>query len=704
MLKTGLCIVLFALAAGCAPKQKPFTDYVNPLLGTATLWDSVDLGFKPTKRTWGAEVFPGSSLPNAMVQVSPVTKFHSGAGYQYEDSVIYGFTHTNKGHWNLCHIPLLPVTGTPLPGDYCSPYSHARESAAPGYYRVFLDRYGVDAELTSTLRCAFHKYTYPAGAQAALLADLQRSNEHVRAWDIRKEGDNAFAGWQQTGEKMYFYAVADRPVTGIEPVAEGDREIRIVRFGDGDGPVELRIGFSFVSEENARKNLEAEMLGRSFADVRSEATAVWNDLLGRIRVEGGTEREKGLFYSSLYRSFLWPALRSDVNGEFTDADGEVVNTGFRYYTGPSYWDDYRNKLILLGLLAPDVAADVISSDTDRGEKRGGFMPTFFHGDHASAFVAGVYLRGIRGFDVRRAYELVLRNATVQGPIRPWLDEYVARGYIPEMDVENPVTQTVCKAAVTKTLEYAYDDYAVALLADVLGDGANRDMLMKRTSNYKNLFDPSTGLMRGRLDDGSWITPFDDQYPYYEYMYREANAWQQAFFAPHDTEGLIGLYPSRERSGRSWTSSSRFRGRATRWTTFRVLSGSTATATSPTTVSLTCITSSAVRSVRRSCSTTFWTGSTAWDPKDWRCRAWTTPARCRRGMSSTPSGFTPIPRPIPNISSPCRCSTRSQCRWATVPTGRSAARERAAGLRASRAAEIRSVVGSCPTMRWAKANW
>ena len=106
-----------------------------------------------------------------------------------------------------------------------------------------------------------------------------------------------------------------------------------------------------------------------------------------------------------------------------------------------------------------------------------------------------------------------------------------------MDVENPVTQTVCKAAVTKTLEYAYDDYAVALLADALGDGANRDMLMKRTSNYKNLFDPSTGLMRGRLDDGSWITPFDDQYPYYEYMYREANAWQQAFFAPHDTEGI-----------------------------------------------------------------------------------------------------------------------------------------------------------------------
>ena len=548
MLKSRLCIAFFAFAVGCAPAQKPLTDYVNPMLGTATLWDSVDLGFKPTKRTWGAEVFPGSSLPNAMVQVSPVTKFHSGAGYQYEDSVIYGFTHTNKGHWNLCHIPLLPVTGTPTPGDYCSPFSHERESAAPGYYQVFLDRYGVDAQLSSTLRCAFHKYTYPAGAAASLLADLQRSNEHVRAWDIRKEGDNVFAGWQQTGEKMYFYAVANRPVTGIEPVVEGDREVRIVRFGEGDGALELRIGFSFVSEKNARENLEAEMLGKSFAEVRSEATATWNDLLGRIRVEGGTEREKGLFYSSLYRSFLWPALRSDVNGEFTDVDGKVINPGFRYYTGPSYWDDYRNKLILLGMLAPDVAADVISSDTDKGEKRGGFMPTFFHGDHASAFVAGTYLRGNRGFDVNRAYNLVLRNATVQGPSRQWLDEYIAKGYISEMDVENPVTWTVCKAAVTKTLEYSYDDYAVALLADALGDKENRDMLMKRTSNYKNLFDPSTGLMRGRLENSEWITPFDDQYPYYEYMYREANAWQQAFFAPHDTEGLIGLFPSREAFG------------------------------------------------------------------------------------------------------------------------------------------------------------
>lgn len=186
--------------------------------------------------------------------------------------MIYGFTHTNKGHWNLCHIPLLPVTGTPTPGDYCSPFSHERESAAPGYYQVFLDRYGVDAQLSSTLRCAFHKYTYPAGAAPAVLADLQRSNEHVRAWDIRKEGDNVFAGWQQTGREDVFLRRGEPSRDRDRAVVEGDREVRIVRFGEGDGALELRIGFSFVSEKNARENLEAEMLGKSFAEVRSEAT------------------------------------------------------------------------------------------------------------------------------------------------------------------------------------------------------------------------------------------------------------------------------------------------------------------------------------------------------------------------------------------------------------------------------------------------
>lgn len=539
-----IIISLLLVATGCAQRQQiRYTDYVNPFLGTATLWDSIDLGYKPTRRTWGAEVFPGSSLPNAMVQVSPVTLFRSGSGYQYEDTVIYAFTHTNKGHWNLCHIPILPATGNFSADDYCSTYSHDNESAHPGYYQVFLKRYGINAEMTSTLRCAYHRFTFEEGKDKKLIVDLSTSNERIKDWQITQEGENVFTGFQENSEKIYFYAVSNQAIKNIDSIRGESKSLSIVNFVNSKEPLELKIGFSFVSIKNAKENLEKEIGSKDFAQIRNEATDTWENLLSKIKVSGGTEKQRWVFYSSLYRSFLWPALRSDVNGEFTDAKGEVVNKGFRYYTDPSFWDDYRNKLILLGMISPDVAADVINSITDKGEKTG-FMPTFFHGDHASTFVTGSYLRGLRGFDVNKAYHLILKNATVEGG-RPHLMEYIAKGYISEMDIKNPKIETVAKAAVTKTLEYAYDDYAVALLAKELGDEENYNMLMKRTGNYKNLFDPSTELMRGRLENGEWVTPFDPEFPYYEYLYREANAWQSSFFAPHDTKGLINLYKSKD---------------------------------------------------------------------------------------------------------------------------------------------------------------
>ncbi len=539
-----IIISLLLVATGCAQRQQiRYTDYVNPFLGTATLWDSIDLGYKPTRRTWGAEVFPGSSLPNAMVQVSPVTLFRSGSGYQYEDTVIYAFTHTNKGHWNLCHIPILPATGNFSADDYCSTYSHDNESAHPGYYQVFLKRYGINAEMTSTLRCAYHRFTFEEGKDKKLIVDLSTSNERIKDWQITQEGENVFTGFQENSEKIYFYAVSNQAIKNIDSIRGESKSLSIVNFVNSKEPLELKIGFSFVSIKNAKENLEKEIGSKDFAQIRNEATDTWENLLSKIKVSGGTEKQRWVFYSSLYRSFLWPALRSDVNGEFTDAKGEVVNKGFRYYTDPSFWDDYRNKLILLGMISPDVAADVINSITDKGEKTG-FMPTFFHGDHASTFVTGSYLRGLRGFDVNKAYHLILKNATVEGG-RPHLMEYIAKGYISEMDIKNPKIETVAKAAVTKTLEYTYDDYAVALLAKELGDEENYNMLMKRTGNYKNLFDPSTELMRGRLENGEWVTPFDPEFPYYEYLYREANAWQSSFFAPHDTKGLINLYKSKD---------------------------------------------------------------------------------------------------------------------------------------------------------------
>lgn len=550
-IKTTIILAFLIIATGCSVqkgKNKRLTDYVNPFIGTTTLWDSIDLGYNPTRRAWGGETFPGASLPNSMVQVTPVTMWRSGSGYQYEDTIIHAFVHTSKGHWNLCYVPFIAVSGNVDPKSYYTGYSHDNESASPGYYQVYLKKYDINAEVTSSLRCGYHKYTYKNGKEKKLLADLSHSNEYIRGWNIEKSGDNVFSGYQQTGPTFYFYAVTNHKIKDVESLKDGDAEVRIINFINNesiDDPLEMKVGFSYVSVENAKKNLEAEILNKDFEQVRNEASDTWEGLLSKIRVSGGTEEQKETFYSALYKAFLWPILLSDVNGEYVNAKGEVVNKGFRYYSEPSFWDDYRNKLILLGMVSPDVTADVIKSITDYGEIKG-FMPRFFHGDHASAFVTGNYLRGIRDFDVQKAYKILLNNAFAEGEgSRPHIKEYMERGWISEMDIKDPKLETVAKAAVTKTQEYAYDDYATALLAKELGDMQNYEKLMKRTDSYKHLFDSTTQQMRPRLENGEWVTPFDPKRPFYEYMYREANGWQSTFFALHDPQGLINLFPNKE---------------------------------------------------------------------------------------------------------------------------------------------------------------
>ncbi|MDB6066329.1 MAG: Alpha,2-mannosidase [Pedosphaera sp.] len=545
MLSYVVALALLLVAAIPVNAQNHLTAYVNPFLGTAPLTNPAEIGFTPPWRVWAGLTFPGASMPNAMVQLSPITKFGSGAGYEYENSVIHAFAHSNKGHWNLCNIPVLPVSGDINPDDFGSAFNHKTESAHPGYYQVFLERYGINAELTSTLRCGYHRYTYKKAARnKKLVVNLAISNERIRDWGIERDGDNAFKGFQIANEPVYFYAVANHTIKNIENLNAKNHDIPIVNFAGSNDVLEIKIGLSFVSTENAKLNLEKELAGKSFDDVKRAASASWETLLSKIKVSGGTKRQKELFYSCLYRSFLWPALRSDVNGEYQDARGKIVTKDFQYYTVPSLWDDYRNKLVLLGMLSPEVTVDVIRSLIDRGEKTG-FIPTFFHGDHAAAFIAGSYLRGLRGYDIKSAYNLLLKNATVEGGTRPFITEYMNKGYISDPDVPHPEVETKAKAGVTKTLEYAYDDYAVALLAKELKDETNYNLLMKRSRNYTNMFDASTSLMRGRLENGEWVKNFNPQYPYYEYMYREANAWESSFFAPHDTAGLINLYRSRE---------------------------------------------------------------------------------------------------------------------------------------------------------------
>lgn len=539
-------IILLAVTAAKSQSTTAYTKYVNTFIGTAPLTDPKILGYELPEgwRSWAGLTFPGSALPNAMVQLSPITEYGSGAGYEYEDTVIYGFTHTNKGHWNLCNIPVLPLSN---PGaKFGSRFTHKKESAAPGFYQVYLDDYDVNVSLTSTLRCGYHQYEYKNNTERQILFDLAKANNRVSGWSIEQVGATVLQGYQQAGGKIYFYAILNTNIEKLEKTQEGQRTgFTVVHLANGrTGPVELKIGLSFVSIENARQNLQHEIGKRSFAEIRSEGTQKWEALLSSIQVKGGTDKQREMFYSCLYRSFLWPALRSDVNGEFTDAKKQVAKADFNYYTEPSLWDTYRNKDVLLGLISPEVTLDVIRSMKDVGDKTG-FIPTFFHGDHGASSIAGAYLRGIDDFDVKGTYEILLKNANVAGGARPHIREYIEKGYISDPDIPDPRVETKAKAGVSKTLEYAYDDYSLARMAEKLGDTANYRILMARSKNYRNMFDPSTRFMRGRLENGEWIKNFNPQFPYYEYMYREANAWQVSFFAPHDMKGLIELYGGAE---------------------------------------------------------------------------------------------------------------------------------------------------------------
>jgi predicted alpha-1,2-mannosidase len=331
------------------------------------------------------------------------------------------------GHWNLGHVPILPFTGEITADNYHSSYSHENESARPGYYQVFLERYNVNAEMTSTLRCAYHKFTYRSGDDKKLLLNLSRTNNRRAGtiFDFKQINDHTFSGSQGTGEAIYFYAVANHTIKSVDSISNDRERITILNFADGKNPLELKIGFSFVSIDKAKKNLEAEMINKTFVQVFDEADQTWEALLSKVQVSGGTEKEKENFYSCLYRSFMWPSIRSDVDGDFTDPRRNVVNKGFHFYTTPALWDDYRNKLVLLGMLSPDVTNDIISSLIERA-KVTRFMPIYFHGDHASPFITGSYLRGLRSFDVDSAYYFMLRNATIteNNRSRLFLDEYI----------------------------------------------------------------------------------------------------------------------------------------------------------------------------------------------------------------------------------------------------------------------------------------
>ncbi len=517
--------------------------------------------------------YPGASMPFGMVQLSPDTRkddWDGCSGYHYSDSAILGFSHTHlsgTGVGDYGDIRFMPMTG-PLrlmpgtssdPGSgYRSQFSHAREKASPGYYQVLLEDCGVDAELTVTQRCGMHRYVFHQGEEAIILVDLTESIvteknpqlglEIVNDHEIR--GYRYSSGWAKD-QKIYFHAIFSKPfkeagiaIDGVpdnqQRQAKGTDLQAFASFGPlKDQEILVKVGLSSVSEEGARKNLEAEISGWDFDEVKKQAEEAWRQELSKVEVSGGSHAEQVKFYTALYHAFLAPNIFSDVDGAYRGHDGAIHQVdGFEMYTVFSLWDTYRALHPLLTILQPERTADFIRSMLDVYDK-GGLLPVWelagnetfcMIGYHSVPVIADAYLKGIRGFDVEKAYQASVHSATQK---HFGLEAYMENGYIPAEEEGE---------AVSKTLEYAYDDWCIAMMARSLGKVEDYRVFLERAQNYKNLFDPETGFLRGKRN-GMFVEPFDPAEV--NFMLTEANTWQYTFYVPQDISGLMELMGGEE---------------------------------------------------------------------------------------------------------------------------------------------------------------
>jgi predicted alpha-1,2-mannosidase len=303
---------------------------------------------------------------------------------------------------------------------------------------------------------------------------------------------------------------------------------------------------SGVSYAMAEERLKAEEPGWNFDSVRQQAEQVWATKLDRIEVQGGTEKQKMLFYSCLYHSFYSPQLRARKGEQFTGRDGVVHEAAYDRYGPVPLWDTGRNQIVLLTLLEPDVKVNILQSELDAA-RESGYMETSFHGDNASLMYLGDWERGLK-FDWAGVYDYLRKNATDPNGPRGHLAEYMEKGWIPDViPPGNPSPPYAGgNAGVATTLEYSWDDYALALYAKKLGKEDDYNLFLKRAHNYQNVFDPGTHFMRGKTEDGQWISPFDPREPYYNFMMKEGSGWSTLWLVPHDVQGLIDLLGGREK--------------------------------------------------------------------------------------------------------------------------------------------------------------
>jgi predicted alpha-1,2-mannosidase len=526
--------------------QRDNAQFVDPFIGTGG----------------HGHTYPGATMPFGMVQVSPDTRndgsWDGCAGYHFSDSTILGFSHTHlsgTGVSDYGDILIMPVTGIHqfIPGasnDFRSSFRHQTEKAEPGYYSVFLDDYGVKAEMTSGDRVGYHRYTFEKEGTVNVLLDLIHRDPVIEA-SIHFVGNNRIEGLRRAkywaGDQYHYFAIEfSKPIEAERIFSDGKENSATETVGkrlqafasfsvEKDEKLEVKIALSAVSIEGARKNLEVEGNGVDFDAARVLAKKAWNRYLSMIDVEGGPIKEKRIFYTSFYHCLLTPNLYSDVDGNYRGMDGSVHHAeGFKNYTVFSLWDTFRALHPLLTILDPDRTVDFVKTLVHKS-KEYGELPMWelaandtrcMIGYHAVSVIADAYAKGIRNFDLAEAYDEMKKTAMID---KRGLKAYRTLGYVPS----NKSSQ-----GVSKTLEYAYDDWCVAQIAKALGKEDDYTYFTGRSQFYRNVFDSSVGFMRGRADNHTWVEPFDPKAPGYNYT--EGNAYQYSLFVPHDVSGFIGL--------------------------------------------------------------------------------------------------------------------------------------------------------------------
>ena len=567
--------------------KKDFTQYVNPFIGTSKM----------------GHVFPGATAPFGMVQLSPQTNFElmfdeDGrynsdtykycAGYQYQDTTIIGFAHTNfsgTGHSDLGDLLVMPTIGELvldpiLTNDkskgFYSTFTHESEEASPGYYKVNLDSYNIQAELTASDRVGYHKYTFPKTNEAHIILDMLYNvyhHDNKNVWSfLRVENDSLVTGYRQTKgwartRKVFFAMRFSKPFKSYghekynEETYDGfyrrfnqdenfpeiaGKDIRAYfNFNTEEGEsIEIKFALSSVNTEGALKNLRAEIPHWDFNRTKEETKAKWNDELSKIEVSTLTLDDKKTFYSALYHTNLSPIIYEDVDGKYRGLDQNIhTSDGFTNYSIFSLWDTYRALHPLFNITQPERNNDMIKSMlAHHDESVHSMLPIWSHyanenwcmiGYHATSVIADAIAKNVGNFNHERALQASVNTANVR--YFDGLGDYIDYKYVPD---------DRSHSSVSKTLEYAYNDWCIAQMAKDLGNDSIEDEFTRRSEYYNNVFDIKTGYMRPRLSNGNFREDFDPMDTHGQ-GFIEGNAWNYGLYVPQNIDKMVEMMGGKE---------------------------------------------------------------------------------------------------------------------------------------------------------------